>query len=115
MVHDYSRRYSQVLQGRQPVRQAEARPWLLSRFLGTAMLAVAVAGVGVSFWVGQQVAAGLADLSRATAQRQVLVERRARLEQRRNGLRSREAVVARAAALGLSPPARDQVIPITRW
>ncbi len=115
MVHDYSRRYSQVLQRRQPVRQAEARPWLLSRFLGTVMLAVAIGGVGVSFWIGHQVSTGLAGLRDATAQRQVLAERKARLEAQRNAIRTRDAVVARAAALDLAPPTKAQIIPINRW
>ena len=102
MVHDYSRRYSQVLQRRQPVaRPAALRSWSLSRFLGSALLAVAVGGVGFSFWVGHRISTGLAELAAATAHHDDLVERHTRLVARRDELQAEPAVRRRAAALSL--------------
>ncbi len=109
MVHDYSRRYSQVLQKRQPVRQNGGKPFWLSRVIGTVMLAVAVAGIGFSLWVSHRITVGLAELAVATSRGETLAARRDLLAARRDSLQDEPAVHKRAAELGLFVPTADQI------
>ena len=76
MVHDYSRRYSSIMGGRQQVqsrsRQEKGMPLLLSKVLGTLMLLVVVTGVGMSLWLKMRIDADLSELAGRIEQRGIL-------------------------------------------
>jgi hypothetical protein len=114
MVHDYSRRYSSVIGGRQRVgnrrqQQAGSSSFLLSRALGTIMLLVMVAGVGLSFWLKMRIDADLRELSSRVGRHGELQEEKRNLDGQQRQLYAAEAIADRAAALGLMMPTVDQI------
>lgn len=113
MVHDYSRRYSSVMSGRQQVtnrrRQAGATPFLLSKVLGSLMLLVVVVGVGLSVWLKMRIEADLSELAGSVEQQAALHREANELVGRQQQLYALETVSSRAASLGLTLPSLEQI------
>ncbi len=111
MVHDYSRRYSRVVGRRQAVskKRFPGGSFWLSRALGTVMMLGVVAGIGFSLWVNWRIEITLDELAAATTYKGQLVGKNGKLRQERQKLLAEETVLARAAELGLFPPASGQI------
>jgi len=113
MVHDYSRRYSSVMGGRQQVanrrRQTGAVPFFLSKVLGTLMLLVVIAGVGMSVWLKMRIDADLGELASRIEQQGVLHSEGLELARRQQQLYALESISGRAASLGLALPSMEQI------
>ena len=113
MVHDYSRRYSSVMSGRQQVadrrRQASAAPFFLSKVLGTLMLLVVVAGVGMSVLLKMRIDADLSELASRIERQGALQSEEQELVARQHEFYGQEAMIGRAASLGLALPTMEQI------
>lgn len=113
MVHDFSRRYSSVMAGRQQVvsrrSQAVATPFLLSKVLGSLVLLVVVAGIAMSVLLKMRIDADLSELARRIDQQNSLQNEGSALADRQKDLYALESVTGRAVALGLALPTEDQI------
>ena len=99
--------------GRQQVqnrrRQESGVPLLLSKVLGTLMLLVVVAGVGMSFWLKMRIEADLSELASRFEQQGILQTEGQELASRQRSLYALEEISGRAAALGLTLPSMEQI------
>ncbi|MEW6427098.1 MAG: hypothetical protein AB1568_03585 [Thermodesulfobacteriota bacterium] len=112
MVHDYSRRYSPIINGQKKMPKQRRFPggsFLLSRILGTAMMAVALAGITASVWLNWRIENTLVELA---GQKELLAgqqEENVRLQEERGNLLTSEAIRAKAAVHGLYLPEKEQL------
>lgn len=112
MVHDYSRRYSSVVGGRQQVRTRAPRsaaPLLLSRVLGSVIVLILVAGVCLSIWVKMRIDKDLSALGRRVERQQRLLGEHQKIEGQRDRMQTVAAMAARARRLGLALPDNSQI------
>jgi len=112
MVHDYSRRYSSVMGGRQQVRARATRavaPVLLSKVLGSVMVLIVASGICLSIWLKMRIDQDLSELGHRVGRQQQLLGEQQKFKEQRDRLESVEAMTERARQLGLALPDESQI------
>ena len=112
MVHDYSRRYSSVVGGRQQVRPRlteSAAPLLLSRVFGIVIVLLLVVGVCLSIWLKMRIDQDLSELGRRVTRQQQLLAQQQKIKEQRDRMQTVTAMAGRARQLGLVLPDDSQI------